>query len=126
MRTDKTDNHPTCKGINDFHLLFFNTLYKSSTKFPIMEVLTKKVTTNFTYSPKTTTFAFVLENNVEAFRYYLALKSEQLQSVKIIDKMTPTIMFVIYLPVTGRPYTYIKRGDIVLLLTDGQSRASMQ
>ena len=59
---------------------------KSSTKFPIMEVLTKKVTINFAYSPKTTTFAFVLENNVEAFRYYLVLKSRQFQHTKIIDK----------------------------------------
>jgi len=51
-----------------------------------MEVLTKKVTINFAYSPKTTTFAFVLENNVEAFRYYLVLKSRQFQHTKIIDK----------------------------------------
>jgi len=65
-------------------------------------------------------------NNVEAFRYYLALKSGQFQHFKIIDKWFLRLCFVIYLPLTGRLYTYIKRGIIVLLLKCGQSRASMQ
>ena len=42
-----------------------------------------------------------VENNVEAFRYYIALKSRQFQSTKIIDKMAPALVFVIYLSDNG-------------------------
>lgn len=51
-------------------------------------------------------------NNVEAFRYYLALKSGQFQHFKIIDKWFLRLCFVIYLPLTGGLYTCIKRGII--------------
>ena len=67
-----------------------------------------------------------IRNNVEAFRYYLALKSGQFQHFKIIDKWFLRLCFVVYLPLPGRLYTCIKRGIIVLLLKCGQSRASMQ
>ena len=40
-------------------------------------------------------------NNVEAFRYYLALKSGQFQLRKIIDQMAPALVFVIYLSGNG-------------------------
>lgn len=65
-------------------------------------------------------------NNVEAFRYYLVLKSRQFQHFKIIDKWFLRLCFVIYLPLRGRLYTYIKRGIIVLLLKCRLSRASEQ
>lgn len=37
-------------------------------------------------------------NNVEAFRYYLVLKSRQFQPCKIIGKTVSTLVFDIYLP----------------------------
>lgn len=58
--------------------------------------------------------------NVEAFRYYLVLESRQLHLPKIMEKMAPTLVFVIYIClVTGGLYTCIKRGIIVLLLGKG-------
>ena len=41
------------------------------------------------------------KNNVEAFRYYLVLKSGQFQLRKIIDQMAPALVFVIYLSGNG-------------------------
>ena len=42
-----------------------------------------------------------IENNVEAFRDYLVLKSGQFQLRKIIDQMAPALVFVIYLSGNG-------------------------
>ena len=42
-----------------------------------------------------------IRNNVEAFRYYLVLKSGQFQLRKIIDQMAPALVFVIYLSGNG-------------------------
>ena len=67
-----------------------------------------------------------IENNVEAFRYYLALKSGQFHSVKIMGKWLLRLCLLYIYPQTDSTYTSIERGIIVLLLTDGQSRASMQ
>ena len=56
------------------------------------------------------------KNNVEAFRYYLVLKSGQFQ----------LRLCLLYTYPKGELYAIIKRGTIVLLLLGGQSRASMQ
>ena len=42
-----------------------------------------------------------IEDKVEAFRYYLVLKSGQFQLRKIIDQMAPALVFVIYLSGNG-------------------------
>ena len=65
-------------------------------------------------------------NNVEAFRYYLALKSGQFQLTKDSNKMTSCAYVVIYLPVNRWTIYVHKAWDHFLLLVSGQSRASMQ
>ena len=65
------------------------------------------------------------KNNVEAFRYYLALKSGQFQPNKIMRKKLLRLCLLYTYP-KGELYAIIKRGTIVLLLLGGQSRASMQ
>lgn len=66
-----------------------------------------------------------IENNVEAFRYYLAF---EIWTISIGQDNRQNVSYACVLLyiclLIGRPYTCIKRGIIVLLLTDGQSRAS--
>lgn len=66
------------------------------------------------------------KNNVEAFRYYLALESGQFQLTKIIANDFLRFLVVIYLPVDRWTIYVHKAWDHFLSLVSGQSRASMQ
>lgn len=66
-----------------------------------------------------------IENNVEAFRYYLALKSGQFQLTKIVQN--GFLRLCCYISAFDRLVIYVhKAWDHFLLLVSGQSRASMQ
>ena len=65
-----------------------------------------------------------IENNVEAFRYYLAFEIWTISTNQDNSKIAPTLVSAIYLPVDRWTIYLHKAWDHFLLLVSGQSRAS--